>query len=200
MQSQKDQVSAPSSRARQAGGAAKTARAPKTPLAYRIASGAAAGLVATVLMDAAGTLFWERAMSPSVQKREREVEPRFPLAVLGERIARRIGAQSIEQTGEQISTAMHWAIGLACGALHGLISETLPLEKRALGTPVAAGMLAVDEFGFPAAGLCPWPPSFPWQTHARATFAHLVYGTTMAIFYEGMTSHLSFEREMRRAA
>lgn len=129
-------------------------------------------------------------MSAGVQKREREVEPRFPLTVLGERIAQRIGIDSVEHTGEQISTALHWGIGLACGALHGLAEETLPFERRMLGTPMAAGMLALDEFGFPAADLSPWPPSFPWQTHARAAFAHLAYGLAMALFYEGMTSYL----------
>ncbi|PZR57021.1 MAG: hypothetical protein DLM50_06790 [Candidatus Meridianibacter frigidus] len=172
----------------------------RSPLLLRIASGAVAGFVATVLMDAAGTLFWERAMSPSVQKREREVEPRFPLNVLGERIAQQLGFQSVEATGEQISTILHWGIGLGCGALHGAIAESVRIERQMLGLPIAAGMLAADEFGFPAGGLCPWPAAFPWQTHARAAFAHAVYGITMALFYEGIRAWMAAETEMRGTA
>jgi len=159
------------------------------PAAVRMASGAVAGTIATVLMDATGTLFWERAMSSKTQKREREVEPRFPLTVLGERIAHQLPVQSAQNSGERISTAIHWGIGVGCGALHGLIEEFLPFERRAFALPIAAGMLSMDEFGFPAAGLCPWPPAFPWQTHARATIAHLVYGFATALFYEGMKAY-----------
>lgn len=126
-------------------------------------------------------------MTPRVQKREREVEPRFPLNVLGERIAHRLGVEPVEQTGGRITTAMHWGIGIGCGALHGLMETVVPLERRLAGLPIAAGMLCADEFGFPAGGLCPWPAAFPWQTHARAAFAHLVYGVAMALCYEVIT-------------
>ena len=163
-------------------------------------AGALAGVIATVLMDAAGTLFWQRAMNSKTQKREREVEPRFPLAVLGERIARTLPVKSVEKTAGRLTTLMHWGIGIACGALHGLIEEAVPLERRALALPISAGMLGVDEFAFPAAGLCPWPPAFPWQTHARATFAHAIYGISVALTYEGMKSYLVAERRMEKAA
>lgn len=130
-------------------------------------------------------------MSPAVQKREREVEPRFPVAVLGERIARSLPVESVEQTGQRAATAIHYGIGIVCGALHGLLDGRFPLERRWAGIPVAAGMLGADEFGFPAAGLSPWPPAFPWQTHARATFAHAVYGVATAVCYEGLMAHLA---------
>lgn len=150
--------------------------------AARAVTGAVSGFAATLVMDKVGTIFWERAMPPETQAEERRVEPKFPLTVLGERIAERFGLSPSDRWGASISDAMHWGIGIACGALHGLLEERLPIE-RAGAQPVALGMLAVDEFGFSAAGLAPWPAAFPWQTHARATLAHVTYGASLAAVY-----------------
>ena len=153
--------------------------------AARAVTGAVSGLAATVVMDKAGTIFWERAMNAAAQAEERRVEPKFPLTVLGERIAKALKLAPHEKWGSAFSTGMHWGIGLACGALHGLLEEPVRIE-RAGAQLVAMGMLAVDEFGFPAAGLAPWPKAFPWQTHARASVAHVTYGVTLAAVYEAL--------------
>jgi nitrite reductase/ring-hydroxylating ferredoxin subunit/uncharacterized membrane protein len=153
--------------------------------AARAITGALSGVAATIAMDKVGTIFWERAMNPAAQAEERRVEPKFPLTVLGERIAGRLNLTPSDKWGSLISSALHWGIGIACGALHGLLEEPLPVE-RAGAQPVALGMLAVDEFGFSAAGLAPWPKDFPWQTHARATLAHVTYGLTLAAVYEAL--------------
>jgi hypothetical protein len=158
-------------------------------LIARVLSGAIAGVGATVIMDAVGTLFWERAMSEADRKKEREIESKFPLTVLGERIASRLALEPVQEVGEQLSTLMHWSIGAGCGALHGLVERRVPMQRAWLGQPIAMSMLAVDEFGFPAANLCPPPGAFPYQTHARAFVAHVAYGVALALIYEGAKAY-----------
>ena len=155
----------------------------------RLVAGAVAGLAATAFMDLVGSVFWERAMGFDARKREREVEPRFPLVVLAERIAKKMRPSNVRRATSRISAALHWGVGLSCGATHGLIEERFPQERRRFALPVVAMMLAVDEFAFPAASLSPWPWAFPWQTHARAVTAHLAYGICLAVFYEGIKSY-----------
>lgn len=149
--------------------------------------GAVAGIAATHLMDGVGGLFYDRVMSEDDRKREREVEPKFPLAVLGDRIAESLG---IVDAGEGIGTALHWGVGAICGALHGLIAERIPLERRLFAQPVAMGMLAFDEFAFSAMGLAPPAAAFPKSTHVRAAVAHITYGVSVAVIYEGFSRSL----------
>ena len=151
----------------------------------RIILGTLSGVVATVIMDAAGQLIWERT-AERARQREREVEPKFPLEVLAEQIANSL---LIPDAARNLGATMHWGIGAVCGALHGLLEAPLRAERDAFGQPIAMGMLAIDEFGFAAAGLCPWPNAFPWQTHARATASHVVYGAAVAILYEGLKAY-----------
>ena len=56
----------------------------------RAATGAISGLAATAAMDKAGTIFWECAMDAETQAEERRIEPKCPLTVLAEGIARRL--------------------------------------------------------------------------------------------------------------
>jgi uncharacterized membrane protein YagU involved in acid resistance len=162
-------------------------------LAARVLVGAVAGLAATAFMDGVGTIIWEH-MSETARKREREVEPKFPLTVLGERIAGRFNWEPIERNGERVSTVLHWGIGLVCGALHGLIERVFPPQQKLLGQPIAMGMLAVDEFGLSAVGLCPQPSEFPYETHVRAVVAHVSYGLSLAVTYEAIRALVSSEK------
>ena len=136
-------------------------------------------------MDGIGELFYNRAMSEADRKRERAVEPKFPLMVLGDRIA---GALGIADAGERIGTALHWSVGAVCGAIHGFVAQRIPLERTLFAQPVAMGMLAFDEFAFAAFGLAPPPEAFPKSTHARAAVAHITYGFSLAVIYEGLMS------------
>lgn len=157
----------------------------------KVLLGAISGAVATAAMDAVGTIIWERFTSESAKAKEREVEPKFPLAVLAERIARRLQLDPIDKSSELISNLLHWSIGIVCGALHGALEEPVPAERIAFAQPIALGMLTVDEFGFTAAGLAPEPRAFPWETHARATVSHMAYGVSLAIVYEGLKAYFA---------
>lgn len=161
-------------------------------LPARVVAGAVAGLVATYLMDGLGTLIWEHT-SENARKRERLVEPKFPLIILGERIAAHLDWKPVEINGDKIGTVLHWGIGLACGALHGLVEPVFAPQRKLLGQPIAMGMLAVDEFGLPAAGLCPHPSAFPYETHVRAFFAHACYGVSLAVIYQGVCALLTHD-------
>jgi len=149
----------------------------------RAALGGLAGLIATAAMDYAGTLIWERWTSPNARAIERGVEPKFPLEVLGERIADTLDLHPYEKAGENISSALHWGIGFFCGALHGVIVRRATVQTAIVAQSIAMGMLAIDEFGFSAAGLCPPPSAFPRETHVRAFVSHVTYGLTLALAY-----------------
>jgi hypothetical protein len=136
-------------------------------------------------MDGVGQLFYDRVMSETDRKREREVEPEFPLMVLGGRIASSLG---MEHAGERVGSALHWTVGAVCGAIHGVIAPRIALERKLFAQPVAMGMLAFDEFAFSAMGLAPPARAFPVSTHIRATIAHVTYGISLAILYEGLSS------------
>lgn len=148
--------------------------------------GGLAGLAATHLMDGVGGLFYNRWMTESDRQKEREVEPKFPLDVLGERIAESMGAAG--NAGKTIGTALHWGVGVICGALYAGIEPQIPLPGALRAQPIALGMLAFDEFGFQAAGLAPPPNAFPNSTHVRAFVAHVTYGASLAVIYQGMKS------------
>jgi hypothetical protein len=150
----------------------------------RIFAGGVAGIAATHLMDGIGEVLYRRWMTESDRNKERAVEPKFPLVVLGERIAAAAGATS--ETGEKIGSALHWAIGFVCGAFYALVDARTPLPGILAGQPIAMGMLAIDEFGFYAAGLAPPPRAFPYSTHVRAFLAHATYGASLAAIYKGM--------------
>jgi hypothetical protein len=151
----------------------------------RIFAGGLAGIAATHLMDGIGEIFYRRWMSESDRNQERAVEPKFPLVVLGERIAATAGATS--ESGEKIASVLHWAIGFVCGALYAAVDMRAPLRGALAAQPIAMGMLAIDEFGFYATGLAAPPGAFPNSTHVRAFLAHVTYGASLAVIYKGMT-------------
>lgn len=157
----------------------------------RMIAGSLAGLAATHLMDGVGTILYTHWMDNQARDRERTIEPKFPLTVLGERIASAFNAQPVEQNGEHIGSIMHWGIGLFCGALYGLLEPAFGEQQSPFGKPIATAlaMLSVDEFGFSAAGLCPPPLAFPYQTHVRALIAHLIYGVSLTLLYEGIQAY-----------
>ena len=159
-------------------------------VAARALAGAVAGVAATYLMDGVGTLLYEKWMSEAARRREREVEPEFPLTVLARRLLSKINGGASETQVALLSNAFHWGVGAFCGAVYGILEPLAPIERRLLGQPIAATMLTVDEFVFSALGLCPPPSTFPYETHVRGVVAHMAYGLSLAVAYEGI-KHLA---------
>lgn len=81
---------------------------------------------------------------------------------------------------QQYGKAMHWGVGVAAGALYGL------LRNRLLDVGIGSGLgygllfwLSMDEAMPLAFGLSAPPQEFPWQTHARGLAGHLVLGAAL---------------------
>jgi uncharacterized membrane protein YagU involved in acid resistance len=78
--------------------------------------------------------------------------------------------------------AAHYALGVAAGAIYGMMRET---QHAPSGATFGAELWTVaDQLGLPLVGLSPQPLSaFPLSTNAQHLAAHLVYGISTALVY-----------------
>jgi len=73
--------------------------------------------------------------------------------------------------------AVHYAMGMASGAIYGALAEVTPLASAGAGLAFGTGVwLSTDEAIVPALGLSKSPMQVPVSTHAYALVSHLVYG------------------------
>jgi hypothetical protein len=79
-----------------------------------------------------------------------------------------------------VSNITHWAYGLLCGALYGIVAESVSQPRTWYGLPLGAGVFAVDYTVLPAAGLYKPIWQYDRKTLAKDLSAHLVYGTATA--------------------
>ena len=109
--------------------------------------------------------------------KKREKEP--ATATLG-----RLGYHAVKgrdpdrETSRRLSTAIHWAYGVAVGGLYGLLRGD---DRAALDIPAGLGYGAAlwligDEVMVPVLGLSEGPTAHAPADHLKALGAHLVYG------------------------
>ncbi len=91
------------------------------------------------------------------------------------------GHEPDEETRHRLGQAVHWGYGVLLGGLYGALRPEagLPDIAGGLGYGTAAWVLG-DEVMVPLLGLSEGPTAHPWQEHATALGAHLVYGTITA--------------------
>jgi uncharacterized membrane protein YagU involved in acid resistance len=90
-----------------------------------------------------------------------------------------------EEKTEVGGPAVHYAMGIAAGAVYGMLQET----RHAPGGAAFGAELWVvaDQLGLPMVGLSPWPmKTYPATTNAQHLAAHLVYGVSTAIVYSAV--------------
>ncbi len=88
-----------------------------------------------------------------------------------------LGSKALEKLG----TWLHFGFGTAWGPAYAALRRRTPIPPLALGAALGTFVsLVFDEGLTPAAGLSLPNRAFPWQTHARAYLAHLVFGITVA--------------------
>jgi uncharacterized membrane protein YagU involved in acid resistance len=78
--------------------------------------------------------------------------------------------------------AAHYGMGALSGAIYGGAVEILPVVKAGLGVPFGAVLWVIgDEMLVPYLGLAKPPTEYPFDTHADALAAHMVYGVATEV-------------------
>ena len=146
--------------------------------------GAIAGGVATVALGGVTSALYGREDPAARRMEDRARGGLSAYEIAANRLA---GAAQIRLSDERRSAAgaaIHYGLRIGSGSLYG----ARPAVDPALGPAPRAGVrrpalwLIADEGATPALGLTPGPRAFPWQTHARALAAHLVYGLVAESF------------------
>ena len=160
--------------------ASASAMANRRSLFADLALGSAAGAAATWAMDRATTFLYER-QPKATRKREKAVRGRkTAYEQAAEKVAGLAGMDIDAEQRKALGKAIHWSIGIASGALYGLLRNRS--RHIGAGSGLAFGLalyLAVDEGLLTVAKLAPSPSEFPWQTHARGLAGHLILGAIL---------------------
>ena len=136
--------------------------------------GAAAGYLATQVMDKATTWYYDRQSDASKQ-REQELLPEGAPLASARKLAGLVGAEPTDDQVGMIALALHQSLG----QLYGVVAAAL--TRRGV-SPMAAGVasgmggfLLVDEL---ANGLFFTPPplAYPVESHLRGAVGHLTLG------------------------
>jgi hypothetical protein len=152
--------------------------------------GALGGAVATWMMGRVTTWAYEQESQP-VRKREDEARGgKTAYAAAAEKVAHAVGRKSLsDQEQSHYGSAIHWALGVATGALYGAVRSRLPIVGLGRGLVFGTAFwLLVDELATPALGLTPGPRAFPWQAHARGLGGHLAYAAALTAALDAVES------------
>ena len=138
--------------------------------------GAAAGYLATQVMDKATTWFYGRQSDASKQ-REQELLPEGAPIASARRLAGLVGAEPTDEQASTIALATHQSLG----QLYGVVAAAL--TRRGV-SPMAAGVasgmggfLVVDELAN-SLFFTPPPQAYPVESHLRGVVGHLTLGVT----------------------
>jgi uncharacterized membrane protein YagU involved in acid resistance len=152
-----------------------------------LALGAAAGAVATWVMDEVTTALYEREPK-KVQKRENAARgQKTAYEIAAEKAASVAGRKLTRKEGKAVGTAIHWSLGVSAGAVYGVLRNRIP--ALGLGSGLAYGTafwLAMDEAALTLLGLTPPPQEFPWQTHLRGLAGHLALGAVVEAAFDAV--------------
>lgn len=149
-------------------------------LAVDVVVGAAAGAAATWLMDQATTAIYERqsAATKRVEQKARGGKTAYETAA--EKGARLAGRRLTEKQRKLAGQGIHWTLGVATGAIYGILRNRL--RRFGIGSGLAYALavyVLLDEAALSALGIAPPPTAFPWQTHARGLAGHVVLGAVL---------------------
>jgi hypothetical protein len=141
--------------------------------------GAAAGYLASRVMDQATTWFYEHQSDASKQ-REGELLPEGAPMASARKLARLIGAEPTDDQTGTIATALHQSLGQLYGVVAAALTRRGVPPVRAGLASGAAGFLLVDEL---ANGLffTPPPQAYPVESHLRGVVGHLTFGATTGV-------------------
>jgi hypothetical protein len=169
------------------------------------------GLVLGALGGAAGTLamnaFMKKATkwtdNPQQSKQEESADEAAAFSIAGKKFEEgesstetvgRLAYRAVageeprtEETRQTLSQEVHWAFGIAMGALYGGVRGRGPLPDTLGGALFGSSVwLLASELALPLLGLSPGPAATSGRKHAQHFAAHLVYGTVTAATTQGL--------------
>lgn len=150
-------------------------------MTFEALAGAVAGAAAVWVMDRVDWFNYE-SESPETRARTKQVRPggSDPAHVAAWKIAHAAGRELEPAEPNAAGTSIHYAIGVAPGALYSVLVERYPVIGTGHGTVFGLGLfLAQDEMINSLTGIAGRPDRYPWQDHARGLVSHLVYGFVM---------------------
>jgi uncharacterized membrane protein YagU involved in acid resistance len=91
------------------------------------------------------------------------------------------GKEPAPERKEQLSYAIHWAHGIAMGALYGAVRGGGQRSDIAGGALFGLGLWALgDELAVPLLGLGDKPTAYPLKGHIAPLVGHIAYGAATA--------------------
>jgi hypothetical protein len=140
--------------------------------------GALAGAAATWLMDLVTTGIYE-AQPSEVTRQEQAAQPhgKSSVANLVDRIEAETGLRVPASRRAAVENAVHYALGIAPGAVYGVVRRYIPFAR--LGRGLAYGLVLFvvnDEYLNTALGLAGPIEAYPPETHVRGLAGHAVLG------------------------
>jgi hypothetical protein len=138
--------------------------------------GAAAGYLATQVMDKATTWYYDRQSDASKQ-REQELLPEGAPLASARKLAGLVGAEPTDEQAATIAQALHQCLG----QLYGVVAAALTRNGvPPMAAGVASGMggfVLVDELAN-SLFFTPPPQAYPVESHLRGIVGHLTLGVT----------------------
>jgi hypothetical protein len=141
--------------------------------------GAAAGYVASQVMDKATTWFYGR-QSDASKERENQLLPEGAPMASARKLAALVGAEPTDEQAGQIATALHQCLGQGYGVAAAALTRR---GKPPLAAGLAAGMggfLLVDELAN-SLFFTPPPQAYPAESHLRGLVGHLTFGAVLGV-------------------
>lgn len=157
-------------------------RSRKRSVGADVLRGAVAGAVGVYAMDKIGWYLYNREDSSALA---REHAARVANLDVAHAAVRKVS----ELTGTKTSTtqpsaaglAVHYALGVAPGAIYGVARHHLPVLRAGSGAVYGFGLfLLMDEIAAPLLRVAAGPTKYPWQAHARGLVSHVALGVVTA--------------------
>jgi hypothetical protein len=165
-----------------------------------IATGVAAGITATLIMDqfqklssasqkaaekqiklAQGESAWQIAHE-QVQQEQQAAEQEGSTEKVARKLAEAAGTPLDKDTKKKAGQAVHYTFGTLMGVVYGVSAELLPEATIGAGTAFGTLLfLAADEIAVPAFQLAPPPTETPATDHLQHWAAHVVYGGSLEL-------------------
>lgn len=154
--------------------------------------GAVCGIVAGAAASAVMDVYWkivkgrlgDRPEQKPKGKNDGQEEEQPSTQVIADRLSQALTGEEIPKKDKAVAgIGVHYATGLLFGALFGLAAAMRPRLRIMSGLLYGAAIWAVlDEVALRLLGIAPDADKVPPIEHAQALGAHLVYGSSTAIF------------------
>lgn len=162
------------------------------PDLFDLATGLAAGYLATLLTDAVQKPLWQ-ATPEREKQREPETRDGSSAMTAARKTAELAEADPDESSLHRVKSAIHYGLGAGWGLLYVLLRRNGGMGAMTAGMATGTALsLIVDEAINPALDITPPGDAYPMSSHLRGLAAHLVYGLGVAAVTEGM--HLALRR------